>query len=50
MQNGHGAQAGQDYNPTWFRRILEQENITEEQLCDVQVRGLELLVYEALSY
>jgi len=46
-QNGEGG--GQAYNPLWFRRILEQENITEQQLCDVECSG-KLLVCPTSTY
>ena len=39
MANGNGMGVSHAYNPMWFKRILAEENITEEQLLDVDCSG-----------
>ena len=45
MANGNGMGVSHAYNPMWFKRILAEENITEEQLLDVDCSGKMLVLY-----
>ena len=46
--NGMVGGGGGVYNPLWFRRILEKEGKTEDQLCDVEYSGKLLVLWKLL--
>jgi transcriptional regulator ATRX len=48
MGNGGASHGSAQYNPMWFRRILEEEHVSPEKLCDVECSGKLLVLWKLL--